>query len=188
MKRIILVIALVSVILAGFSLDGIIEYSYRQSADQIESIEILRYVRNDSVQVGAPMYVVKAFKPDEFQMVLDELNYLPVMNTLRSPGRGFGVYVICITYKMEKQIFWGTVIPAILRRTEKYIRNATLLSVNPVMVLPARLWVKKLPITHSDDVSETVCDNYIIHQQLPPFTIASATPRTIIVSGIPFCV
>lgn len=102
MKRIILVIALVSVILAGFSLDGIIEYSYRQSADQIESIEILRYVRNDSVQVGAPMYVVKAFKPDEFQMVLDELNYLPVMNTLRSPGRGFGVYVICITYKNEE--------------------------------------------------------------------------------------
>lgn len=99
MKRIILIIALVSVILAGFSLDGIIEYSYRQSADQIESIEILRYVRNDSVQVGAPMYVVKTFKPDEFQMVLDGLNYLPVMNTLRSPGRGFGVYVICITYK-----------------------------------------------------------------------------------------
>ncbi len=72
------------------------EYSYRQSADQIIAIEILK---NPEVRTDAPMHVLKTLDPSEFQMVLDGLDSIQAHYKNGDPFYGFGMYVIRITYQ-----------------------------------------------------------------------------------------
>ena len=73
-------------------------YTYRQSADQIVSIEILRK-EFDSDTITTPLYILKSFESSEFQMVLDGLANIPVSFRLNPPATGVGMYIIRITYK-----------------------------------------------------------------------------------------
>ena len=97
-RTVVLIIILISAILYGCSVPLDLEYSYRQSADQITSIEILRK-EYDSVRTDTPMNVLKVFDPSEFQMVLDGLGNVPITRRLNPPGTGFGLYIIRITYQ-----------------------------------------------------------------------------------------
>ena len=93
-----LIIILFWAILCGCSMTLDLEYSYRQSADQIVAIEILRK-EYDSVRTDTPMHVLKEFESSEFQTVLDGLGNVPVTRRLNPPGTGFGLYIIRITYQ-----------------------------------------------------------------------------------------
>lgn len=81
-------------------------YTYRQSADQIESIEVLRK-EYDSNGISTPMYVLRTFAPSEFQTVLEGLSNIPASYRLNPPATGFGLYIIRITYKNGEADFIG---------------------------------------------------------------------------------
>lgn len=98
-SKIVLVFILsLSLFLIGCLETGDLKYPYRQGVDQIEAIEILRK-EYDSIRTDTPMYVIKTFDPSEFQMVLDGIDEVPLINPLNPNGTGFGLYIIRITYK-----------------------------------------------------------------------------------------
>lgn len=72
-------------------------YAFRQSADQITAIEIIRK-QYDSISAETPMYVLKTFEENEYQTVLDGINSVPGGRNGLEPGRGIGLYIIRITY------------------------------------------------------------------------------------------
>lgn len=73
-------------------------YEFRQDADQINSIEILRK-EYDSIDTDTPMYVVKELESSEYQTVLDGIRMVDGGRNGLDPTTGFGLYVIRITYK-----------------------------------------------------------------------------------------
>ena len=73
-------------------------YIFRQSVDQIDSIEIAIKERYDPDLTEAPV-VLKILDRQEHQEIIDELSNAEGNVVLSPPGRGIGVYIIQIIYK-----------------------------------------------------------------------------------------
>jgi hypothetical protein len=79
-----------------FNSDG--PYEFRQTFDQIVSIEILRK-EYDSVLTDTPMSVIYTVEPAEHQGFIDNLMEIEGGRVGLDPNTGFGMYIIRITYK-----------------------------------------------------------------------------------------
>ena len=96
--KIVILLMLLSLLLTGCFFSTKATYTFRQSFDQIEKIEILKK-EYDSIRIDTPMNVIKELNPEEWQIIVDKL--LSADGSIRrwEPGTGFGFYIIRISYK-----------------------------------------------------------------------------------------
>ena len=73
-------------------------YEFRQTADQIVSIEISKKVY-DSVRTDTPTEVIRVLEKDEYQAFLNAVAAVPGNRMGLDPPTGFGSYIVKITYQ-----------------------------------------------------------------------------------------
>lgn len=89
---------LLTIALSGCIFNTDEPYEFRQALDQIVTIEILRK-EYDSVDTDTPMNVIHTIDPSSHKDFVDDLLKIEGGRVGLEPGTGFGMYIICITYK-----------------------------------------------------------------------------------------
>ena len=106
--RTIILLIMISCILSGCSLVLFPNepYEFRQTFDQIVSIEILKK-EYDSTSTDTPMNILKTIDSSMYKDVIDALSETPGGRSGMPPGTGFGLYIIRITYQDGEQEMIG---------------------------------------------------------------------------------
>lgn len=97
-RNICISLLLVCILSGCFFRDRVTPYEFRQNFDQIVSIEILKK-EYDSVSTDTPTYNIHTVELAEHRAFIDGLLQIEGGRAMLEPGTGFGMYIICITYK-----------------------------------------------------------------------------------------